>query len=73
MSELNVIKAEMSTGLGWTGSGLWRILLTLYWIRTVNCFINLGHGPDWDWLNGKELRRFCYQKAVFWTLSGLGF
>jgi len=28
----------------WTGSGLWRILLNLDWIRSVNCFINLGSG-----------------------------
>jgi len=47
--------AEMSIGLDldWTGSGLWRIFLNLNWIRTAKCFINLGSGPDLDWINGK--------------------
>jgi len=39
---------EMSIGLDldWSGSGLCRILLNLDWIRTVNCFLNLGSGSD---------------------------
>ena len=43
----------------WTGSGLWRILLILAWIRPVKCFINLGSKADSKLANGKELRNFC--------------
>ena len=55
---------EMSIGLDldWTGSGLWRILLILDWIRPVKCFINLGSGPDLDWVNGKNYIRFFIKK-----------
>ena len=49
----------------WTGPGLWRILLNLDWIRTANCFINLGSGPDLGWINGKELRHFVIKKLYF--------
>jgi len=56
----------MSIGLemAWTGSGLWRILLDLDWIRTVIFYINLGSGPDLDWDNGK-ICEFLLLKAVF--------
>jgi len=45
--------AEMSIGLDldWTGSGLFTY------------FVKFGLDPDW--INGKELWRFCYYKAVF--------
>jgi len=61
-----VQRTEMSVGLDldWTGSGLWRILLIMGWIRTVKNFMNLGSGPDLDWVNGKEQRDFCHWKAV---------
>jgi len=70
--------SEMSIGpdLDWTGTGLWRILLILDWIRTVKCFMNLGSGLVMDWVNGKELCNFVKKNQIlliFWTLFGLGF
>jgi len=52
-------KVSIGLDLDWTGSGLWRILLILDWIRTVKWFINLRSGADLDWVNGKELHNFC--------------
>jgi len=56
--------AEMSIGLDsdWTGSRLLWILLILDWIRAAKCSKNLGSGPDFDWVNGKQLHNFCHQK-----------
>jgi len=51
-AEVNIIGLD----LDWAGFGLCRILLNLDWIRTVNCFMNLGSGPNLDWVNVKELR-----------------
>jgi len=65
--------ADQRWALDWTwiGSGLCQILLNVDWIRSANCFINLGSGPDLDWVNGKELRNICYQKAIFCLIFGL--
>jgi len=62
IQSMDTFATEMSIrlDLGWTGSGLCHILLNLGWARTVNCLINLGSGPDLDWVNGKELRDICY-------------
>ena len=47
------------------------------WIRTIANFVefglhpdcktlqNLGSGPDFDWVNGKEMRHFSCEKAAF--------
>jgi len=45
---LGTAASEMSIGLdlGLTGSGLRLILLDLDWNRTINCFRNLGAGPE---------------------------
>jgi len=70
-----VFVPEMSIGLDLdrTGSGLWRILFNLDWIQTVQCLINLGSGPDLDWLNRKICVIFVIEKLLYWTLFGLGF
>jgi len=38
--------------------------------------MNLGSGPDLDWVNGKNCLIFVYEMLYFvnfWTLFGLGF
>jgi len=57
----------------WTESGLWRILLMFDWIRTVNCFINYGSGPDFDWGKGNELRSFCHYSCILLILLDFDF
>ena len=69
-------RAEHWTGLGLDWIRTMTNLLILDWIRTVKCFINLGSGPDSDWVNGKKFCVFFNESCILlisWTLFGLGF
>ena len=51
-------------GLDWTGSGLWRILLILDWIRTIANFVKFGLDPDC-----KSLHNFGTGPALNWVME----
>ena len=55
--------------MGWTGPGLWRVLLILDWIRTVKCFTILDQDQTWTELMDKNCINFVIKKFFCWNFG----